>query len=120
MGLVAIRSPGDSLINGMIQFTAVTAPIRAMEIGLRVNKNPVDVQHASKVGPLQDGGVSFTFCVFISEFDINTSDSTIAKAQGEAYLQLNVGYDKGTSSLNSLQLVKDDPRFCWMTVTHLG
>jgi hypothetical protein len=120
VGLITVKSPGVYLINGMIQFAAVTAPIQGMEIGLRVNKNPTDVQHTCKVGPLQDGGVPFTFCIFISEFDINASDSTIAKAQGEAYLQINVGYEKGSSSLNSLKFVKDDGRFCWMTVTHLG
>jgi len=91
-----------------------------MEIGLRVNKNAIDVQHTSKIGPLQDGGVPFTFCIFISEFDINSSNSAIQKAQGEAYLQINVGYDKGGSSLDSLRLVKNDGRFCWCTVTHLG
>ena len=120
VGLITVKSPGVYLINGMIQFAAVTAPIQGMEIGLRINKNPTDVQHTCKVGPLQDGGVPFTFCIFISEFDINASDSTIAKAQGEAYLQINVGYEKGSSSLNSLKFVKDDGRFCWMTVTHLG
>jgi hypothetical protein len=112
VGLITVKSPGVYLINGMIQFAAVTAPIQGMEIGLRINKNPTDVQHTCKVGPLQDGGVPFTFCIFISEFDINASDSTIAKAQGEAYLQINVGYEKGSSSLNSLKLVKDDGRFC--------
>ena len=120
VGLITVKSPGVYLINGMIQFAAVTAPIQGMEIGLRVNKNPTDVQHTCKVGPLQDGGVPFTFCIFISEFDINASDSTIAKAQGEAYLQINVGYEKGSSSLNTLKFVTDDGRFCWMTVTHLG
>ena len=120
VGLITVKSPGVYLINGMIQFAAVTAPIQGMEIGLRINKNPTDVQHTCKVGPLQDGGVPFTFCVFISEFDINASDSTIAKAQGEAYLQINVGYEKGSSSLNSLKFVKDDGRFRWMTVTLLG
>ena len=119
-GLITVKSPGVYLINGMIQFTAVTAEIRGMEVGLRINKNPTDVQHTCKVGPLQDGGVPFTFCIYISEIDINSSKSSILKAQGEAYLQINVGYDRGSSSLNSLKFVKDDGRFCWCTVTHLG
>jgi len=104
----------------MIQLDQITAPIRGMEIGLRVNKNAGDVQHACKVGPLQDGGVPFTFCFFVSEFDINASEPAIQKTQGEAYLQINVGYDKGTSSFDSLKIVKNDGRFCWCTVTHLG
>jgi hypothetical protein len=119
-GLITIKTPGVYLINGMIQFTGVTSQIQGMEVGLRVNKHAGDVQHNCKVGPLQDGGVPFTFCIFISEYDINSSDTSILKAQGEAYLQINVGYEKGSSSLNSLKFVKDDGRFCWCTVTHLG
>jgi hypothetical protein len=98
----------------------VTAAIKGMEVALRVNKNLTDYQHACKVGPLQDGGVPFTFCFFISELDINSKDTAIGKAQGEAYLQINVGYDRGSSGLNSLKFVKNDGRFCWCTVTHLG
>ena len=119
-GLITVKSPGVYLINGMVQFKDVTAEIAGMEVNLRVNKNATNYQHACKIGPLKDGGVPFTFCVYISEFDINASDSSIQKAQGEAYFQINVAYDKGTSSLNSLSLVNNDGRFVWCTVTHLG
>ena len=119
-GLITVKSPGVYLINGMVQFKDVTAEIAGMEVNLRVNKNATNYQHACKIGPLKDGGVPFTFCVYISEFDINASDSSIQKAQGEAYFQINVAYDRGTSSLNSLSLVNNDGRFVWCTVTHLG
>ena len=104
----------------MVQFDSVTAPIQGMEVALRVNKNQADYQHACKVGPLQDGGVPFTCCIFISELDINSANTSIAKAQGQAYLQINVGYAKGSSGLENLKFVKNDGRFCWCTVTHLG
>ena len=119
-GLITVKTPGVYLINGMVQFTGVTALIQGMEVALRVNKNASDYQHACKIGPVQDGGVPFSFCIFISEFDINSKDTAIAKAQGEAYLQINVCYNKGSSSLDNLKFVKDDGRFCWCTVTHLG
>ena len=104
----------------MAWFNSVTAQIAGMEVNLRVNKNATNYQHACKIGRVQDGGVPFTFCVYINEFDINASDPSIQKAQGEAYFQINVAYDKGTSSLNSLSLVNNDGRFVWCTVTHLG
>jgi len=119
-GLITIKTPGVYLLNGMVQLDSVTSEIAGMEVSLRVNKNASDYQHASKVGPVKDGGVPYTFCVFITESDINASNPAIQKVQGEAYLQLNVAYDKGSSDLNSLRLVKNDARFCWCTVTHLG
>jgi hypothetical protein len=55
----------------------------------------------------------------VTEEDINSVNTAIGKKQGEAYFQINTCYRQGGGA-SSLDLVNDDGRFVWCTVTHLG
>jgi hypothetical protein len=88
-----------------------------MEVNIRVNKDPNTFFAASKIGPFQDGGVPFTFTVFMSEDMINTSNVGLKKAAGFGYFQIGVAY-KG--SIGSLPFFNNDGRFAHCTITHLG
>ena len=117
-GQIYVKSPGVYLINGFVQFKNVTAEIAGMNVFATVNRGVMT--NASNIDPVKDGGVPFTFCLFVSELDINSEDTAIGKTKGTAALSVAASYDKGSTSLNTLKLVSDDARYVWCMVTHLG
>jgi len=72
---------------------------------------------ACKCGPTKDGGVPFTFMKMVTEEEINAADTATNKLQGEAYFQIQTAYAGGPGNL---ELVNNDARFVWCSVTHLG
>jgi hypothetical protein len=117
-GQIYVKSPGVYLINGFAQFRSVTAEIGGMNAFAVVNRGPT--RNAVKIGPVRDGGVPFTFCLFVSEFDINLDNPSIQKSTGTALIGVQLSYDRGSTELNSLKLVNDNNHYVWCMVTHLG
>jgi len=95
-GLFTVKTPGVYLINGFVQFKSVSPnAVDGMEVNLRINKSSTTFLQTSKIANVKDGGVPFTFCQLITDSDINSADTSILKASGEAYFQINVGYSGG-------------------------
>jgi len=118
-GRITVKVPGVYLIQGMVQYKNVTAPIEGQEVCLRFNNASADkYELACKNGPVKDGGVAFSFMKMVTEEDINSVTSS--KPQGETHIQITTAYDKGSSTLGNLSVTDTDARFCWCSVTHLG
>ena len=85
-----MKRPGVYLMNGFIQLAGVSPADEWQEVSLVINKgistaDPAnDFIHACKIGPIQNGGVPFTFTVYITEALINEENTAADKAKGRA------------------------------------
>ena len=116
-----MKHPGVYLINGFVQFRAVTARLNGMLEQSMVNRTPAnEARHAVKIGPVKDGGVPFTLCAFVSELNITAENLAVKQHKGSALLGVWATYEAASGRPTRLRLVNDDGNFVWCMVTRLG